>query len=214
MEKIELATWAHKDTYLAYAGMDHPFYTVTFRLDVTGAYQAARRREVSFYYLMVWACTKALNQIEAFRVVKRGEELYLLPQRSPSFTDLRPGEEAYYIVTLPPREDPLDFCQAAQKQSQEQSCFVEEEKEGDDLIYFSCLPWLDLTAFTSARDLSTPAALDDNIPRITWGRYQEEGGRKKLGLCVEANHRFIDGFHIGLFARKLEEILQALCDES
>ena len=102
------------------------------------------------------------------------------------------------------------FCKEALKKSREQERFIDGEKETDSLIYYSCLPWIDLTALTNERDLSSFKALDDNIPRIAWGKYTEENGRKTLGLSVEVNHRFIDGVHIGQYSKVLEHIIQNL----
>ena len=51
---------------------------------------------------------------------------------------------------------------------------------------------------------------DDAIPRISWGKYREENGRKTLGLSVELNHRFVDGVHVGMFAKELERLMSAL----
>lgn len=84
--------------------------------------------------------------------------------------------------------------------------FLDQDEENDNLIYISCTPWFDLTGCTNERDFDR----DDNIPRITWGRYGEENGRKKLGMSVEANHRFIDGLHLGKFYEKLQSDIDAL----
>ena len=70
----------------------------------------------------------------------------------------------------------------------------------------SCTPWFDLTGCTNERDFDK----DDNIPRITWGRYAEANGRKTLGMSVEVNHRFIDGLHLGKFYEKLQADIDAL----
>ena len=78
------------------------------------------------------------------------------------------------------------------------------------MIFFSCLPWLDLTALTNERDLDP----DDAVPRIAWGKYVEENGRLMLGLSIEVNHRFIDGLHIGQFARELEKSIAELQEEN
>lgn len=51
------------------------------------------------------------------------------------------------------------------------------------------------------------------MPRISWGRYTEQGGRLTLGLSVEVNHRFIDGLHIGQFATRLDAAIRALENE-
>ena len=88
--------------------------------------------------------------------------------------------------------------------------FCDREKETDDLIYISCLPWIELTAMTNERDLSGPDALNDSIPRIVWGKYTIENGRRILGISLEVNHRFIDGIHIGRFAQELELCMNRL----
>jgi chloramphenicol O-acetyltransferase type A len=41
-------------------------------------------------------------------------------------------------------------------------------KESDSLIYYSCLPWIELTAITNERDRNAPDAADDSIPRLAW----------------------------------------------
>ncbi|MGN0745588.1 MAG: CatA-like O-acetyltransferase, partial [Aristaeellaceae bacterium] len=127
-------------------------------------------------------------------------------RREPSFTDLKPGAELFHIVTMPSGEDMRAFCREARRKSREQDIFIDMEAEAGPLIFFSCLPWVELTALTNERDFNR----DDTAPRIAWGRYTEQGGRLKLGLSLEVNHRFIDGLHIGQFVRALEEMIAAL----
>ena len=74
------------------------------------------------------------------------------------------------------------------------------------MIFFSCLPWVDVTALTNERDFDA----DDAIPRIAWGKFVEENGRWMLGLSLEVNHRFIDGLHIGQFVKALEKSMEEL----
>ena len=65
---------------------------------------------------------------------------------------------------------------------------------------------MDITALTNERDFDR----DDSVPRIAWGRYTEENGKKTLGLSLEVNHRLIDGLHIGRFAQELERLIGEL----
>lgn len=39
----------------------------------------------------------------------------------------------------------------------------------------------------------------DSNPRITWGKYQEEGRRAPLPITLLANHALVDGIHIAHF---------------
>lgn len=68
-----------------------------------------------------------------------------------------------------------------------------------DLIYFTCLPWVELTALTNERNFDP----DDTVPRIAWGKYRDEDGVKRLQMSLELNHRFMDGIHIGKFYETL-----------
>ena len=210
MEAFSYENWPRREAFEFFSGISNPFYMVTFRQDVTRLYDFTRRNDMSFYYGMVWACTMAVNKVEAFRLTIRGEEIVRLPRRDPSFTDLREGAEQFHIVTLPYDEDPVSFCRAATRQSRQQQGFIDLGKETDELLYLSCLPWVELTALSNERDLSAPNARDDCIPRIAWGRFREENGRKILGLSLEVNHRMIDGLHIGRFAEELTRLIKSL----
>ena len=265
MTIIDRNNWARKEIYDFFSGISDPFYMVTFRMDVSPLYQYTKAHGLSFYKGMIWACTQAMNHVDAFRISLRGEELVMLDRRSPSFTDLKAGSDEFHIVTMDHMEEIDRFCEEADRLSNAQETFIDPSKESDALIYlsgedprfykrgidqyparlsgglqspteinaprgcagirfgrcqltltriprqfsrarieYSCLLWIEMTALTNERDLSAPGALNDSIPRLAWGKYVEEGGRKMLGISVEVNHRFIDGIHIGRFAQQLE----------
>lgn len=146
------------------------------------------------------------NSVEAFRYGIVDGELVLFDERSPSFTDLKKGSESFHIVTMPCEGNIAEFCQDAKRRSAEQTTFLSTDKESADLIYFSCLPWVELTALTNERDFDP----DDAIPRISWGKFHERDGRKILGMSLELNHRFTDGVHIGKFAEALQNLISEL----
>ena len=210
MNKLDYNAWPRREAYEFFSTISNPFYMVTFRADVTGLYDYTKARGLSFYMGMIWACTEAINGVEAFRIALREGELVVLDRRDPSFTDLKRGAEQFHIVTMAHIGDIDAFCREAVRRSAEQNTFIDAEKETDELIYYSCMPWVELTALTNERNLSAPGALDDSIPRIAWGKYVEESGRKVLGLSMEVNHRFIDGVHIGRFAQWLEQCIGQL----
>ena len=206
MRPVDLSSWPRREIFAFFSGISNPFYAVTFRLDVTALRRYTKERGLSFYHSMIWLCTRALGRVEAFSYALREGQLVRLESRRPSFTHLRPGSENFQIVTLPCEGSLEDFCAAAREKAEKQDFFIDFAGEGIDMIFLSCLPWLDLTALTNERDLDP----DDAVPRIAWGKYTEENGRLMLGLSVEVNHRFIDGLHIGQFARELERMIAEL----
>ena len=206
--------WPRREIFDFFSGTSNPFYMVTFRQDVTGVYDYVKARGLSFYYAMVYLCTQVLNGVEAFRYTIRDGEVYILDERAPSFTDLKKGSESFRIVTMPCRGDIDEFCRAAKERSAAQTRFLDPDQETDELIYISCLPWVDMTAATNERDMDAPGARDDSIPRVTWGRYTRVGGRLELGISIEVNHRLIDGVHIGRFAEELTRRINELSQEA
>ncbi len=59
--------------------------------------------------------TDAVNSVKNFRYAIRDGEVWLLDERIPSLTDLKPGSEQFHIVTLPKTGTLDEFCCAAKK---------------------------------------------------------------------------------------------------
>lgn len=237
--RIELNTWPRAEHFQFYSATSQPFYSLSFQLDVTKLLAFARKEALSFYYALVFLCTRAINETEAFSYTIRKDAVWKLSGRAPSFTDLHKGSELFHIVSMPLSEEMLPlqtdeqmqllnrqigetacsemkeavrrFCREAKEKSEAQQSFLVKEEESDELIYFSCLPWLSLTALTNERDFSA----DDSIPRIAWGKYETDpySGRVCLNLSMEVNHRLIDGIHLGQFAERLQLWIDSLTME-
>ncbi len=206
MNKIDLDTWDRADAYCHHSSVSHPFYSVTFAQDVTELYEYTHARGLSFYYALVFLCTKAINGVAAFRHVIDGGDVYQADRREPSFTDLHPGSEQFHIVTMPMGDELDAFCRAAREKSRNQTVYAEADCDDGVLIYYTCLPWMDVTGLTNDRDFDR----DDTVPRLAWGKYMDVGGRKVLHISVEVNHRTVDGWHIGQFALGLSELIRGL----
>lgn len=210
MRPVDPDTWQRRELFEFFSRVSDPFYSVTFRLDVTKLYSYVKARGLSFYYGLVFLATRALNSVGAFRIAIEDGAPVLLDERIPSFTDMKKDGENFYIVTMPSAGEDIDrFCRAAAEKSQSQQGFIDSSCETGELIYFSCLPWLDITGLTNERDFDR----DDSIPRVAWGKYTEENGRKVLGMSVEVNHRLVDGMHIGRFAGELERLIAELSEQ-
>lgn len=202
---IDRSAWPRRELFEFFSRMSQPFYSVTFKQDVTPLYRFTKENHLSFYYSLVYLCTQALNRVENFRYGLENGEVVLFDRRIPSFTDLHPGSECFHIVTLPCEGTVQDFCSAAREKSRAQATLLSDE-DGRDLIYFTCVPWVELTALTNERNFDP----DDAVPRIAWGKYAQEGDRKVLHISMELNHRFVDGLHVGRFHETLESLIAAL----
>ncbi len=204
---IDKAAWPRSAHYDFFSGMSDPFYALTFPVDITPLRAWCRARGLSFYMAMVYGVTKAMERVDAFLYKDRDGVIVKHDRLIPSFTDLRPGSDLFYIVTVEAGEDPEEFCRRAKERSAEQTGFITSGGWAEDeLVYFTCLPWFPVTAFTNERDLNP----SDSVPRVSWGRWRQEGDRYLLDLSLELNHRLLDGVHVGKFYDELTRWINSL----
>ena len=206
MHPIDMTTWPRRAMFDYYSTLNHPFFSVTFRQDVTPLVRFCKENRLSFYHCLVYLCTRAINGLPGFRLVLREGSLYELPSRIPAFTDMPPGSEAFHVVTLGADGSMADFCRAAKEQNAAQHFFIDTSIPRDEVLHCSCLPWVEMTGLSSARNLDP----DDTAPWVTWGKFVTEGERKMLGICIECNHRLNDGYHVGQFQSRLNDLIQEL----
>lgn len=88
---------------------------VTFRIDVAPLYAYVKEHHLSFYYSLVYLCTQAINEVDAFRYTIRGTQVFYLDPRIPSFTDLKKDSEYFHIVTMPTINSLAEFNAEARK---------------------------------------------------------------------------------------------------
>ena len=66
------------------------------------------------------------------------------------------------------------------------------------------MPWLDYTAINNA--LPGP---QDCIPRVTWGRIVDHGGRFDMAMTLEVHHALVDGAQVGAYFAAVQDALRA-----
>lgn len=211
MEKrIDRENWNRDAHDKLFARLEVPFYSLTWRTDVTEAVAFAKRRGVPFYSVMIWVTMRAINGVEAFRYELRGDEVWLLDRRNPSYT-YPWDDELFGICGLEWRddEDPVSFAlrmREAERNNPAPVPTAEADEAGHD-VYISCLPWMDYTHITQEFPLNNT----DSTPRVMWGCFEtDEKGRKTLSYTVQVNHRLIDGIHLKRLSEGLCGAIHAL----
>ena len=99
---IDYESWPRREKYEFFCSADQPFYNLGYRLDVTNAYSFAKKNGVSFYMVLTYLVTKAINSVEAFRYAKLDGQIVLFDELMPSFTDLKPAATASTLSPCPP----------------------------------------------------------------------------------------------------------------
>ena len=71
MTIIDKETWPRRAHYDFFAPMSDPFYTLTFPVDVTALRAWCKANRQPFYPAMVYAVTKAMEEVDAFHYKDR-----------------------------------------------------------------------------------------------------------------------------------------------
>lgn len=208
MKYIDYENWDRREQNDLFKDLGIPFFSVTLTVDVTDLYLRCKREGLSFYNAMIFVVSKSANSVPAFLDKLRDGFVVQHDYLSPSYTYPR-GGELFGIcnVEWKPDETINEFCtrcKQSEKLASEGSALPsEDDEQRDDMLYLSCTPWFSFTHVTQEMSLDP----NDSIPRILWGKYTEQNGRKTLPISIQVNHRLIDGIHIAKWLKAMENII-------
>jgi chloramphenicol O-acetyltransferase type A len=207
MKIIDQTTWKRAQHYNFFHSMDYPQYNICMDVDITNFISAVRKKQLSFYYAMIYAAMSAANEIEEFKYRIHGADVVVYDRIHPSFTELGPDPDLFKIVTVELEDTMEAFVQKAKEKSEMQTqYFPLEELNRDDLAYITCIPWISFTHLSHTINLKR----DDAVPRISWGKYYKVGDQVLLPFSVQVNHALADGLHVGRYVEKLQEFLNKI----
>lgn len=210
-QEIDMSNWERKQHFEYYSKISTPHYCIAFNIDITNLLLFTRKHHISFYYSLIYLCTKAINQIDEFLLEIEDNRVFKVERRIPCFTDLKEGMTSFHMVSLPCEGDIVEFATKARCESVENPLPVDAlEGIGEPQIIYSCIPWADITMCSNERDYQSPKLKDDTAPILVWGKYTKHGERFLINMTLDVNHRLIDGYFVGEFVKNLENMIHEL----
>ncbi len=194
---IDLATWPRRSQFAFFRGFGWPFFDLCARIDVTGLVERAGGR--GLFAATLHAVMAACNEVPELRQRIEGDEVVEYAAVSPSFTVLGEAETFNYALAEWDPE-PAAFAArvaAASEAARGQGELDLSEDDRGDLVFVSCLPWVDFSSVQHPRPLAPGDP--DSVPRIAWGRIVAEGDRHRVTVGLSAHHALVDGVHAARF---------------
>lgn len=208
---IDLEHWNRKEHFLFFSQFEEPFFGVTVNIDCTIAYQTVKQRGQSFFLYYLYRALKAVNEIEHFKYRIIDKQVYLFDCINASPTINRPnGTFGFSYMDYHENED--DFYAGALKEIDRVRASTElipSVVGGENIIHFSAVPWINFTALSHARSFSFP----DSTPKISFGKAVEHNGIKTMSVSIHAHHGLMDGYHIGLFVDRFQELMNTVGED-
>jgi chloramphenicol O-acetyltransferase type A len=201
---LDVTNWARRDLFEFFRGYDKPYFNVCTQLDVTRLLALLGKRpgasvSLAYHYLAL----RTANEIEPFRYRLRDGKVLVYEVIHGATTVLLANESfafAYFDYTADYGKFTVD-AQRVITEVQREGVF--RARASDDLIHFTTLPWVSFTSFSHARN----SGHEDSVPKISFGKFTNEGRRVLMPFSVEVHHALMDGLHVGRYLSRLEEKL-------
>ena len=202
---LDLETWPRREVFEFYRNFDNPFFNVCMRLDVTNLlHELQRHTGVSVALTYHYFALKAANEIEQFRYRLRDGNVVVHDVINGGTTLMLPNE-TFTLVYFDYAKTFAEFIGPAQRALEEtkQSGGFNPRHDDDARIHCTTLPWIAFTSFSHARRWGR----QDSVPKISFGKFENNNGRTLLPFSVEVHHSLMDGLHVGRYIECIEDLL-------
>lgn len=203
---VDHATWARAEQFKLFRTFERPHFAVTSRIDVTPLIRR-KGHGASPYRDCLFAIGAAVHSVPELCMRIKDDLVVRYTQITLSMTVPKSdgGFDFGYVDYHP---DPAVFDRHAAAQI---ALAARGEGPGPnlggriDFAFLSCMPWMDYTSLSNAMPNRA-----DTIPRISWGKFVDQGGKWDMAMTIEVNHALADGAHVGAFFSKVQATIDHL----
>ena len=195
---LDFDQWERKPYFEHYTQNVVCAYSLTVNLDIGGL--AGYR----LYPAMLWLLTDTVNELPEFRTALTAEGVGVYDDMHPSYTVFNPETHRFSVIWTAFSPDYPAFLHAYEKDVRQYAqCtqFMPKADKPPNTFDVSMLPW---TAFSSCH-IQVFGDGKHLLPIFTMGKVFPSDGRKKLPLAIQVHHAVCDGYHVGVFADRLQE---------
>ena len=201
---IDLNTWNRKEHFEFFHSFDEPFFGIVTEADCTAALERCRTSKVQFFHFYLFQALKAANQTEEFRYRIDDGVPVCYNKVHASSTIGRPDYTfGFSFIEYTPSFTAFSEATACETAAVLNSSGLRhtEQTRRNDVIHFSSIPWMSFTGLTHPRHFS----YRDSVPKITFGRFYESGGRILLPVAIHAHHGLLDAVHVAAFMERFSD---------
>ncbi|MBL3657182.1 chloramphenicol acetyltransferase [Fulvivirga sediminis] len=202
---VNLEHWNRKEHFQFFSQFEEPFYGINVQMDCTYAYNKAKKQGVSFFLYYLYQTLKAVNETENFRYRIIGDQVFEYDKVHASPTIMRDDNTFGFGYIEYHEATDIFYAKASKEIERVKNSNRLEAAAREDVIHFSALPWINFTSVSHARSFSFP----DSCPKISVGKMTEKSGIRSMPVSVHVHHGLVDGYHVGLFMDRLQDLLHS-----
>ncbi len=210
---IDIENWERKDNFNFFRHFQNPQLSITSEVECGGAKLRAKTAGQSFFLHYLYAVLHAINEIPEFHYRIDQEDRVV---RYDTIDILSPikikANGKFFTIRFPYHNDFDAFYQEAQKiinaipeDGDPYAGESEEVTKGDlGLVLLSATPDLYFTSITGTQERKC----GNNYPLLNAGKAILREGKLVMPIAMTIHHGFVDGHHISLFYKKVEDFLR------
>ena len=209
---IDINTWERKENYEFFLGFQNPTISITSEVECAGAKARAKAAGESFFLHYLYAVLRAVNEIPEFRFRIDAEGRVVYFDHVDMLTPIKVKENGrFFTIRLPWNTDFQTFYTTAKaiiNDIDPNGNPYDMEKVGGkdllDVILLSATPDLYFTSLTCTQEHRHGS----NYPLMNAGKAILKEGKLVMPIAMTIHHGFIDGHHLSLLYKKVEEFLK------
>lgn len=207
-ECINLNTWPRSELFRFYIDEMRIVMSLTVDIDITPLRCFVKAHGLKFYPTMIWVVATIINAHDEFKYGwDDAGNLIKWTSVSPSYAHFHKTDERFTKMVTPFTADLFDF----------HARFLHDRARCDSLrgivghqppnfFDVTCLPWVhyrhfDLHVFDEGRFLA---------PVVSWGKFDNEGGRSVMPMTMNIHYAVADGYHLSRFFTEVQMMIDTL----
>ena len=211
---IDIETWERKENFNFFRRFQNPQLSITSEVECGGAKKRAKEAHQSFFLHYLYAVLRAANEIPELLYRIDPEGRVVLYDQIDILSPIKIKENGkFFTIRFPYHEDFETFYQEARKiidsipeNGDPYAAENGEVANGDyGLILLSATPDLYFTSITGTQEKQS----GNNYPLLNAGKAIIKKGKLVMPIAMTIHHGFVDGHHLSLFYRKVEELLKS-----
>lgn len=209
---IDIETWERKPNYEFFLSFQNPTISITSEVECGGAKARAKAAGQSFFLYYVYAVLRAVNEIPEFRYRIDAERRVVYFDTVDMLSPIKVKENGrFFTVRFPWHEDFETFYAEAKAiigaidpNGEPYTAEQKGSKELLDVMLLSATPDLYFTSLTCTQEHRHGS----NYPLMNAGKAIVREGKLIMPIAMTIHHGFVDGHHLSLFYKKVEEWLK------
>ncbi len=205
MKRIDPTQGPRADLYAHFRAFARPLYTLCAPVQLSEVLARGRAQGGGTFATVLRQVLAAANAVPELRRrirVESGTEVVVEHERVHSTCTVARPDESFQFCYFPFVEDRAEFFQDVPRRARIAAASTGldlGEQDRDDMLYLTCIPWLDFTTIQHAEYGAGVAGNPDCVPRIAWGRLVDGRGT----FCLTSHHSLVDGRHAARFFEAL-----------